>query len=94
MVQWECPEVNGIVPLWIVPLLPAEAIPGALRDGTLLVSGLRLTAGKAGPERAGATFKPGGSVALHFDVRGLATAAAGAGRMRITYELPDRRAHA
>lgn len=58
-------------------------------DGPFTVTGLRLAAGKDGPERPDATFKAGETPTLLFEVKGFAVDESQQGRVKLTIGARD-----
>jgi uncharacterized RDD family membrane protein YckC len=71
---------------------PAGSSAGAkvapVTDGALTLSNLRAAEGPEGPDRPSASYKPGDSATLRFDVAGFDTSP-GKGRVRISFSARD-----
>jgi uncharacterized RDD family membrane protein YckC len=63
--------------------------PDPVSDGPFSASGFRLAAGKNGPDRPDATFRPQEQVALLFEVQGHASRDGGRGRLQLAYRVLD-----
>jgi uncharacterized RDD family membrane protein YckC len=67
----------------------ASATLPDVADGPFMVTGLRLAAGKDGPDRPDATFKAGDTPTLVFEVQGFAVDQSQQGRVKLTIAAHD-----